>query len=175
MLTAFQPPRGHKNAIWGYNRISLQPPRTGLRGRSRAPEPPCFRRFRRFRKPGQKRQPSFAAIRAGQYGHFSAASRLPVSAGDRHRPRVPSLIAVPVSSPFREGFPARECSAPLRFFGFPCVMPRFSRRLPSVPVPYRRVRPCRLFFRCSAAAFPTPVVTDALMNAGQKLDILQTR
>ena len=131
MLTAFQPPRGHKNAIWGYNRISLQPPRMGLRGRSRTPEPPCFRRFRRFRKPGQKRQPSFAAIRAGQYGHFSAASRLPFSAGDRHRPRVPSLIAVPVSSPFREDglpenvprrFGSLDSPAPCRVFHAACPL-----------------------------------------------------
>ena len=41
-------------------------------------------------------------------------------------------------------------------------------RLPSVPVPYLPVRPWSLFFRCSAAALFTPVVTDALMNAGQK-------
>lgn len=36
-----------------------------------------------------------------------------------------------------------------------------------VPVPFPRARAWSLFFRCSAAAFPTPVVTGALTNAGQ--------
>ena len=122
-------------------------------------------------KPGQKRQPSFAAIRAGQYGHFSAASRLPFSAGDRHRPRVPSLIAVPVSSPFREGFlpenvPRRFGSlkflAPYRVLHAACLCPR------SVSAGQAMTFVLPLFRRCVSHAGRDG---RPYMNAGQLLDI----
>ena len=161
MLTAFQPPRGHRNRHRGIRSIlSSLPGRpcggapAGLNHRASGIRIPPESR-------GRNGSPSFAykagrTVRAFQRRKpFVSSCRGPLSSP------CSILIAVPVSSPFREGFAARECSAPLECFGFPRPMPRFSRRLPSVPVPYRRVRPWFMFLRRAAAAFLTPVVTGA--------------
>ena len=164
--------------IGGYNRIFLQPPRSALRGRSRSAGTTALSALSPLPKAGAERAALPVLRGAPDAGGISAARTVGrFSAESRHRSRVPSLIKVPVSSPFRgcQGLgiiaycllpdtyiSARECSALLWFVGFPCAMPRFSRRLPFVPVPYRPVRPWSSFVRRTAAAFPTPVVKGAL-------------
>ena len=91
--------------IGGYNRIFLQPPRSALRGRSRSAGTTVLSAFSPYRKPGQRgpRRLCYEARRTP--GGISAARTVGrFSAESRHRSRVPSLIKVPVSSPFRVGF-----------------------------------------------------------------------
>ena len=68
------------------------------------PEPPCFRRFRRTESRGREGRAACATRRAGRWGISAARTVGRFSAESRHRSRVPSLIKVPVSSPFRVGF-----------------------------------------------------------------------
>ena len=137
------------------------------------PEPPRFRRFRRVPEAGaeQTAQP----VRRGGAGRRGAFQRRVPFACFRGGPSSSPcsvLTAVSFPSPFRVSGKVLPENVPRRFgppeFRSPCRVwfRRLSLRSRSVPLGQAMV----CVFRRSAAAFPTPVVKDALMDIGQKPD-----
>ncbi len=105
MLTAFQPPRGHKNRHLGIQ--SILSPASPERTAGAFPQCRNHRAFGVFAVPkaGAERAALPVLRGAPDAGGISAARTVGrFSAESRHRSRVPSLIKAPVSSPFRVGF-----------------------------------------------------------------------
>ena len=171
MLAAFQPPRRPGNSRPGIHRAS-----PGMVYAGAFPQDLNRRAsgvFAMFRKAGAE-QTSLPVRwgRAGRRGAFQRRVPFACLRGGPSSSPCSVLTAVSFLSPFRASGKELPENVPRRFgppeSRSPCrvCFRRLSLRSRSVPSGQAMV----CVFRLSAAAFPTPVVKNALMDIGQKPD-----